>query len=75
MMKIKEVTFRLEGSRFKVESVDTSRALWLLPVIALPVAVGEIGQEGSRRQIYVMNIQIGDSPMESSSTVGPPNTF
>ena len=41
-------------------------------MIALPAAAaGEIGQEGSGRWIYVMNIQIGDSPMESSSSAGP----
>ena len=50
--------------------MDRCRGLWL---IALAAAAGEIGQEeeeeGNRRQqIYVMNIQIGDSPMESSST-------
>ena len=41
-------------------------------MIALPAPpAGEIGQEGSGRRIYVMNIQIGDSPMESSSSAGP----
>ena len=47
-------------------------------MIALPAAAaaaGEIGQEGSGRRIYVMNIQIGDSPMESSSSAGPPHIF